>query len=175
MNCPNPKKNCFNSEQEALKFIARTNLGVVPYPCKCGKWHTTKNLSSIKTYIKSDPKLKLNILNVSSKKRRAFKIAHLAGEHDNSPRTRCRMCVEKRKLEMKNIEDYAKLFRPFNLVQTRSEQNGIVLYASVSKAIIAAAIDSTIWKISWQTVDDRRHRFIKMYDNTWEKENLPGF
>lgn len=50
-------------------------------------------------------------------------------------------------------------------VQTRSEENGILLFETVREAFEFAEKDESIWKISFTDTDDSRARWVK----------LPGF
>lgn len=67
--------------------------------------------------------------------------------------------------------------------QTRSEVNGVNLYATLAEAINAAENDQTVWKISWLMNDPgdvgpvRAFRLIRQqdYTNTWSFNPDDGF
>jgi len=57
-------------------------------------------------------------------------------------------------------------------VQTRSEENGIVVFPALEMAFDMARNDPTIWKISFNAEDGTRIRLIKQYSGLWAYEPL---
>lgn len=54
-------------------------------------------------------------------------------------------------------------------VQTRSEENGIQVFNSISDAFKATEVDWTIWKISWTDSETgERIRFIRHGMSVWQ-------
>lgn len=59
-----------------------------------------------------------------------------------------------------------------NLVQTRSEQNGLGYWTDLDAAKAAANEDESIWKISYTDVDGNRVRLIRQENDSWKEEPL---
>lgn len=57
-------------------------------------------------------------------------------------------------------------------VQTRSEENGIRQFTSLSLAMLAAKRDPSIWKISYVSSDGSRVRLIKDESGEWIEEDI---
>lgn len=55
--------------------------------------------------------------------------------------------------------------------QTRSETTGLRFFATLQSAKVAAALDHTIWKISFTDENGERKRFVKQ-DGNWIHQEL---
>lgn len=58
-------------------------------------------------------------------------------------------------------------------VQTRSEENGLKFYSTLTDAFRASMLDSTIWKISFNAWDGTRVRLVRTSDG-WVYEDISG-
>lgn len=58
-------------------------------------------------------------------------------------------------------------------VQTRSEENGLKFYSTLTDAFRAAQIDTSVWKISFNAYDGTRVRLVRTSEG-WIYEDITG-